>query len=135
MAAFSGTTGSVIRYSGTANTPVLRLSEWSMDFSMSPVETTEFSDSFDDYVPSVRTVTGSFSGFQDDTGTGTGQPGMTSSWSDGTSFNLRLGEKSGNFWEIPNCLVTGQSDSIGVKGVPTVSWSFQSNGTITYTGT
>ena len=126
MAGFSGTAGSV-----TVGTVLIAgISEWSLDISMSPVETTDFSDSWDSFVPSTRTATGSFSGnFQlSDTGFTTLQNSMLG----GSAIALRLYMNATKYWNIGTAYLSGFSPSISQKGKGEISFNFQNSGPITF---
>ena len=130
MAAFSGTAGSVVIV-GTAGTVIGGLAEWSLDGSMSPVETTAFGDTFDTFVPSVRNATGSFSGNKDHASTS--QTAIQAAFLAATPVALKLyGGTAVNYWDAPVCYITGMGDTVGVKGKGEVSFSFQVSGAVTY---
>lgn len=127
--AFNGIGGSVILY-GTAGTVVAGISEWTLDGSMSPIETTEFGESNDSYVASVRNRTGSFSGNTENDDAGQGA--LLTAFDAGTSVTLRLHENDTNYWAIGTAFITGVSDSLSVKGKGEKSFSFQVSGPVTY---
>jgi hypothetical protein len=125
MAGFSGTAGSV-----TVGTVLLvGMSEWSLDISMSPVETTDFGENWDTFVPSTRAATGSFSGnFQlSDTGFTTLQNSILG----GSVLALRCYMNSTKYWNIGTAYITGFSPTISQKGKAETSFNFQSSGPIT----
>lgn len=130
MAAFSGTAGSVVLV-GTAGTVVGGISEWSFDGSMSPVETTEFGATFDTYVPSVRNVTGSFSGNKDNSNTT--QLAVQTAWINGSAISLSLYENGTKYWSIGTAYITSMGNTVGVKGKGEATFSFQGSGPATYT--
>ena len=59
--AHSGTAGSVVYMTG-GTALVGAIGEWSLSLSHSPVETTTFGEGWQNYIPSIRGFTGSFSG-------------------------------------------------------------------------
>lgn len=128
MAAFSGTAGSVVYMTG-GTTTVSGISEWSLDGSMSPVETTVFGENWDSYVPSVRNATLSFSGNRDDTAA---QSSLVNAFLGGSAIALRLYETSSKYWNVASAYITGMSPSLSVKGKGEMSFSCQVSGTVTY---
>jgi len=129
MAAFSGTAGSVL-YTTGGTTLVSSISEWSLDFSMSPPETTVFGDTVDTYVPSVRNATGSFSGNDDQSDSG--QSTLLAKFQNGEVRSLRLHESTSKYFDCQNVSFTGISQGLSVKGKGEVSFNFQVHGAITY---
>ena len=68
MAKYSGRFGKVLlSATGSGNpTAVLGISSWSVDLTQDPIEVTEFGDTNKTYVPGIKDVKGSFSGFWND---------------------------------------------------------------------
>lgn len=132
MAAFSGTAGSVtFSYDGiTPQTIILGVSEWSLDASMSPVETTTFGDTADNYTPSIRNFTGSFTASRDFSDS-TGQEQLNTEFLTGSNIIIRFYEPSNYKW-VGTVIVTGFSNSIGVKGKGEISYNFQNVGALVY---
>lgn len=130
MAAFSGTAGSVVWNNGS-DIQIATLQEWSLDFSMSPPETTSFGENADTYTPSVRTATGSFSGNRNEFGS-LQQVYTWDTLSNGTIVQLKLFEDSGKYFSLPTCIVTGVSPSLSVKGKGELSVNFQATSEIVY---
>lgn len=128
MARISGTAGSVLYLTG-GTTVVSSISEWSLDGSMSAVETTCFGETADSYVPSVRNATCSFSGNRDNTAA---QSTLVSAFLGGSAIALRLHETETNYWDIGTAFITGMNPSISVKGKGEVSFSCQVSGPVTY---
>lgn len=126
MAAFSGTAGSVtvgtVRIGG--------ISEWSLDISAATVEDTEFGQTWDTYVPSTRTYTGSFSGNEQPASTG--QTNVQDALLGGSAVALRLYENATKYWNIGTAYITGMSPSISAKGKAEISFNFQGSGPVTY---
>ena len=127
MAAFSGTAGSVVLY-GTAGTVVVGMSEWSLNASMSPVESSEFGDQWEEYVPSLRNASGSFSGNRDQTAA---QSTLITAFLAGSSVVLRLHETSSTYW-AGTAYMTSMSPSLSHSGKGEMSFDFQVTGAITY---
>lgn len=130
MAAFSGTQGKVYLRYGTAGPDIIEytdLSEWSFDLSMSPAETTEFGATFDAYVPSTRTATGSFSGnMYNSNAFGTSLAYFQS----GGTLSLRLKESTKQF--SFDAIITGVGPTISTKGKGEINCAFQSTGAVTH---
>lgn len=127
MAALSGTAGSVL-----AGTVVVgEIAEWSFDVGHSPVETTAFGDQWQEYIPSLRNATGSFSGNRDTTDTV--QTTLLNSTLGGSAVALKLYVSPTSYWTVGTAYITGQSDSISNAGKADVSWNFQVSGAVTFT--
>lgn len=129
MAAFSGTAGSVSSFASPSL--MTGITEWSLDFSMSPPEATTFGDSNDVYVPSVRTGTGSFSGSWSDSLSG-GEAIVLADMLGGIGFRLDLWENSTKSFTLGTCFLTGISNTVSVKGKSEISYNFQAQGIISY---
>ena len=129
MAAFSGTAGSVSSFSSPSL--MTGITEWSLDLSMSPPETTEFGQANDTFVPSVRTGTGSFSGSWSDSLTG-GEAIVLADMLGGIGFRLDLWENSARSWTLGTCFLTGISNTVSVKGKSEISYNFQAQGIVSY---
>ena len=127
MAALSGTAGSVLV--GTAL--VGEISEWSFDMSHSPVETTAFGDSWQEYIPSLRGASGSFSGNFDSADTA--QTSLTNAFLAGSAVALKLYVSATKYFTAGTAYLTGQTNNISVAGEADVSWSFQNSGPVTFT--
>ena len=129
MAAFSGTAGSVTCHTGGTILSA-GISEWSLDGSMSPVETTEFGQTWDTFVPSVRNATGSFSGNKEQADTG--QTALMNSFLGGSAIILRLYEDATKYWLVGTAYITGMSPTTSVKGKGEISFNWQASGPVTY---
>jgi hypothetical protein len=108
---------------------VIGIKEWSLDFSMSPVESTSFGVADDSFVPSVITATGSFSGNREQIG---GQTNMRQRFEDGSTVRLVLWEDSAHGFDIPTCIITGNSYSVSAKGIAEITTNFTTVGEIAY---
>jgi len=128
MAAFSCTAGSVVF--GTATVDLVK--EWSLDFSQSPVETTVFGETWDSYQPSVRNVTGSFSGFKNFGVAGPISNSVMNAFLAGSVVTLLFYEDATKNWNIANVVYTGMSETLSVKGTDETSYNFQGIGSVTY---
>lgn len=126
MAAFSGTAGSVT----VGTVLVTGISEWSLDISGSTVEDTEFGQTWDTFVPSTRNFTGSFSGNEQQSGTGFTT--LQNSMLGGSAVALRLYESTSKYWNIGTAFLTGMSPTVSAKGKGEVSFNFQGSGAVTY---
>ena len=129
MAAFSGTAGSVV-YATGGTTLVGGISEWSIDISMSPVEDTEFGQTFDTFVPSVRNYTGSFSGNHPNSDAAF--TNLQNAMIGGSAVSLRLYINATKYWNVGTAYITGQSSGVSAKGKGEGSFNFQGSGALTY---
>lgn len=129
MATFSGTAGSVV-YSYLGSALVEAIGEWSLDFSMSPPETTSFGDNADTYTPSVRNATGSFSGNAQLAASGGNAIYLR--FLDGSVRSLQLFENATKYFDCQNIVFTGFSETLSTKGKGEMSYNFQVVGSITY---
>lgn len=126
MAAFSGTAGSV-----TIGTVLIGgIAEWSLDISGATVEDTEFGQTWDTFIPSTKTYTGSFSGNEQTTGTG--WTTLQNSMLGGSAVILRLYETATKYWLCGTAYLTGMSPTVSAKGKGEVSFNFQGSGPVTY---
>ena len=129
MAAFSGTAGSVTCHTGGTILSA-GIIEWTLDGSMSAVETTNFGEVWDSFIPSVRNATGSFSGNKEQADTG--QTALLNSFLGGSAIILRLYENATKYWLVGTAYITGMSPSLSVKGKGDISFNFQASGPVTY---
>lgn len=128
MAALSGTAGSVAwTTSGTASFG--EITEWSLAINMDPVETTSFGDSWADFVASIRTATGSFTGNFDRNDTAQGS--AIAYALAGSAVNLRL--YAGTSYFGGSAYITGLEPAITIAGKADVAYNFQSVGAWTLT--
>lgn len=128
MAAFSGTAGSVV-----FNTELVDLvKEWSLDFSMSPPETTVFGETWDSFQPSVRNSTGSFSGYKNFGVSFPVQNTALQGFLAGSAIALKFYENATKYFDISTAYFTGYSNSVNVKGVVETTFNFQGAVAVTY---
>jgi hypothetical protein len=122
MAAFSGTAGAVY----LSSVQVAGVSEWSLDMSMSPVETTDFGEEFDSYVPSVRNGSGSFMLNIDTNDSLTAFTRARDAFLTGTNeYTIKLYEEDGgNYFQLNRALITAIGPSLSVKGKGEMSYSY-----------
>ena len=126
----SGTAGSVVYMTG-GTTVVGEISEWTMDLSMSPVETTAFGDGWKRSIPSFRAASFSFSGnFAIDD---TAQTSLRNSMLGGSAIAARLAEGTA-YWNIGTAYLTGMSNTISQAGKADVSFDAEPSGAVTYVG-
>lgn len=124
MAANSGTLGSVVIVAG-GTAVVGEIREWSASFSMSPVETTAFGDSWQENVASIRSVTGSFMGNWDSTDT---IQGTVDAYAlAGSALVLRLYTNATKYYS-GSALINGASPSTSIDGKADVSYDFTGHG-------
>lgn len=127
--ALSGTAGSVVYMTG-GTTTVGSISEWSLDLSHSPVETTAFGNQWQEYIPSIRNATGSFSGnFYDGD---TAQGNLISAMLGGSAVAFRLYVSGSKYYNIGTAYLTGQGPSISNDGKAETSFDFQVSGPVTF---
>lgn len=129
MAAISGTAGSVV-YGGTGGTAVGNLTEWSIDISLNPVETTAFGITWEQYVTSIKSATGSFSGNFD--GADTMQDNLRTAMVDGTSVALALYLNGTNYYDVGTAFLTGHRSSVSMDGKAETTFDFTVSGPVTY---
>ena len=127
MAALSGTGGSVLV--GTALCG--EISEWSLDISHSPVETTAFGDNWAEYVPSIRNATGSFGGNFDPADTT--QTVLINSMLGGSAVALKLYVSGTKYFTLGTAYLTGMSPSINQAGKADVTYAFQNAAPVVFT--
>lgn len=129
MAAFSGTAGSVVYVTG-GTVLVAGIAEWTLDMSMSTVESTAFGDTWDTKVPSVRTATGSFSGNREQADSGA--TSLMNAFMGGSAVAFRLYENATKYFNIGTAYFTSYSPTVSVKGKGELSYNFDVSGPVTY---
>ncbi len=129
MAALSGTAGSVVYMTG-GTAVVGEMAEWSLDLSHSPVETTAFGDQWQEYIPSLRNATGSFSGNLDTADTQ--QTALRNAMLGGSAIALRLYVSGANYYNVGTAYLTGNGPSISNDGKAETSYDFQVSGPVTF---
>jgi hypothetical protein len=129
MAALSGTAGSVM-YGGTSGTVVGEIREWNLDISHAPVEVTAFGDGWQEYVPSIRGATGSFSGNFDTSDTM--QTNLRNSMLGGSVIALALRLNGSNAFTIGSAYLTRMSPAIAVDGKADTAFDFQVSGAVAF---
>lgn len=127
--ALSGTLGSVVYMTG-GTTTVGAIKEWNLDISHSPVETTTFGDQWQNYIPSLRNATGSFSGNQDTSDTPQGS--LISATLGGSAIALRLYVSASKYYNIGTAYITGHGPSVSNDGKAETSYDFQVSGPVTF---
>lgn len=127
--ALSGTAGSVVYMTG-GTTMVGSLSEWSLDLSHSPVNTTSFGNQWEEYIPAIRGATGSFSGNFYHTDTAQGD--LNTAMLGGSAVALRLYVAPTKYYNIGTSYLTGQGVSISNAGKAETSFDFQVSGAVTF---
>ena len=122
---YSGTAGSVVLVSG-GTTLVGWITEWSLDKSLTTVETTAFGNNNRLVVPSIKSATGSFTGSFDDSDTA--QTAIISAFENGTYVGLRLYVGTAKYFNIGSALITGYNPTMSVDGKTDIEYNFESNG-------
>lgn len=128
MSALSGTAGSVVLMPGTV--VVGEISEWSLDLSHSPVETTAFGNNWARYIPSIRNATGSLSGNMSHSDAA--QTSLRNAMLGGSAIALQLFVDGSHYYNIGTAYLTGMGPSISQTGKGDISYSFQNSGDVTY---
>lgn len=127
MAALSGTAGSV----SLGTTAVIgEMSEWSLDVGHAPVQVTAFGDSWEEYIPSLRNATGTFSGNFDNSNSG--QTTLISSMLGGSAVALRCYVSPSKYFNVGTAYLTAMNPAINVAGKADVAFSFQVSGPVTF---
>lgn len=127
--ALSGTAGSVVFMTG-GTTLIGSMTEWSLDISHAPVESTSFGNQWKEYIPSLRDSTGSFSGNFDHTNSA--QADLISSMLGGSAIALRCYVAPTKYFNIGTAYVTGFGPSISNEGKAEISYDFQVSGAVTF---
>ena len=127
----SGTAGSVAVRSALAGsgTVVGEISEWSLDLSHSPVETTAFGQEWTNVIAGLRAAAGSFSGNSDFDDAG--QLALQAAYDAGATIRVGLWLSPLQRFEA-TALLAGISDGVTVDGADTTLWDFETVGQITY---
>jgi hypothetical protein len=130
MATNSGTAGSVVWVSG-GTAVVGEIREWSATVEQNLPETTAFGDSWREYTPGIRGVTGKFGGWED--GADTIQGSVRAAIIGGSAaVMLRLYENSTKYLSGSAYISTWEPGT-SIEGVATTNFSFTGTGTWSYT--
>ena len=127
MAALSGTAGSVVYMTG-GTTLVGEISEWRMDMTMSPIETTAFGDSWNTFIPSTRGATGSFSGNFDPADAAQGS--IVAAMMAGSAIALRLYASASKYFNVGTAYVNSMGPGISQKGKGDIQFGFTVSDTV-----
>jgi len=106
------------------------MSEWSLDVGHAPVQVTAFGDSWEEYIPSLRNATGTFSGNFDNSDSG--QMTLISSMLGGSAVVLRCYVSSTKYFSVGTAYLTAMNPAINVAGKADVAFSFQVSGPVTF---
>ncbi len=128
MSALSGTAGSAV-YMTAGTTVIGEISEWSLDFSHSPVDVTSFGDNWERVIPSIRGATGSISGNFDPADTA--QLSLINAFLGGSAIALRLYASASKYWDVGTAYSTGMSPAISQAGKADVAYNFKVSGAVT----
>jgi len=123
--AVSGTAGSVVYMTG-GTALVGAITEWSLNLSHSPVETTAFGEAWQNYIAGLRNATGSFSGNLDTSDAQ--QTSLRNAMLGGSAIALRLYDGPSSYWTIGTAFITGHGPSISNSGKGETSFDFQVSG-------
>lgn len=127
MAVYSGTAGSVVYMTG-GTTTVGEISEWRLDISMSPVEATAFGDNWNEFIPSTRGATGTFSGNAD--WADSAQTSLSNAMLGGSAIALRLYENASKYFNIGTAYLTSMGPGISQKGKGDIQFGFTASGSV-----
>lgn len=122
---YSGTAGSVVLVSG-GTTLVGWIGEWSLDKSLTTVETTSFGDNNARKIPSIKTAAGSFKGSFDDADTA--QSAIITAFENGTYVGLRLYVGTAKYFNIGSAIINGYNPTTKVDGKADIEYTFEANG-------
>ena len=128
--AISGTLGSVVYMTG-GTAQVGSIKEWSLNISHSPVETTTFGEAWQNYIPSLRNGTGSFSGNADNSDSA--QTSLRNALLGGSAIALRLYDGTASYWTVGTAYITGHGPAISNEGKGETSYDFQISGAPSHT--
>lgn len=128
MAALSGTAGSVIYMTG-GTTLVGEIAEWRLDVSMSPVETTVFGNSWNQFIPSTRGATGTFSGNFDPANGAQGS--VVAAMMGGSAIALRMYVSGTKYFNIGTAYVNSMGPGISQKGKADIQFGFTASDAVT----
>lgn len=121
----SGTAGSVV----VSGVLVGEVSEWALDLSQSPVETTAFGVEWALAIHGLQGASGSFSGNFDSSDSG--QNALQAAMDAGTSLIVDLYMGPTQHMEMW-ALLTGSEDGVAVDGQDTSLWNFVATGNVVY---
>lgn len=99
------------------------LSEWALNIDAAVVDSTFLGNTWTEIVGSVKNATGDISGYKD-----LDQENLYLVLRDGTFVNLNLYETEDTYWFLPNVLITNEQETVNVKGVVTLSYTFEVSG-------
>lgn len=127
MAAIAGRTGSVKL---SANT-VAEISDWSLDISIDNAEETDFGDTWKEFLYTLRSASGSFTGRFDPSDTNGHAALQTEALSGTSGVSLRLYINGMNYYS-GTALLTGFQPKASVSGLVEVTYNFQFTGAVAY---
>lgn len=128
MAVFSGTAGSVVYMTG-GTTLVGEVSEWRLDLTMSPVETTTFGQSWNTFIPSTRGATGSFSGNFDPANAAQGS--VMAAMLGGSAIAARFYMSGSKYFDVGTAYVNSAGPGISQKGKGDIQYGITVSGPVT----
>lgn len=129
MAALSGTAGSVV-YIGGGTAAVAEISEWRLDITMAPVDTTAFGDNWVKFLPSVRAWTGTMSGNFDPSNAVQGS--VLSAMLGGSAVDMRFSHSSSGYFR-GTAYVNSAGPGISQKGKGDIQFGFTGSSAIALT--
>ncbi len=125
MAKFSGDKG----YVG-ASTAIAGINQWSMDYTVDMIETTDFSVSgVATYIPGVNRWSGTFSGFKDGAPKGLGTVNSVDLWLI-ESASAAIASSEAKAWK-GTAFISGIHPTTNFDGIVSYAYDFQGNGSLT----
>jgi len=125
MAKFSGAKG----YVG-ASTAIAGINQWSMDYTVDMLETTDFSVSgVAAYIPGVNRWSGTFSGYKDGAPTGLGTVSVVDLWLV-ESASAAIASSEAKVWK-GNAYISGIHPTTNFDGIVSYAYDFQGTAALT----
>lgn len=125
MAKFSGAKG----YVGVS-TAVAGINQWSMDYTVDMLETTDFSVSgVAAYIPGVSRASGTFSGYKDGAPKGLGTVSTVDLWLV-ESASAAVASSEAKVWKM-SAYINGIHPSANFDGIVGIAYDFQATGAVT----
>jgi predicted secreted protein len=127
MAAAAGKAGLVKIGTDT----VANINNWSLDSSLDVLDTTEFGDSFKNYIAGLKDWKATVEGYWDCAADTVGQTALQTAFLAGSSVTLKLYVNATNYYS-GTAFITGFSPEAAVDDVVNISLEFQGSGVLGY---
>ena len=125
MSKFAGNKG----YVG-ASTAIAGINQWSMDYTVDMLETTDFSASgVGSYIPGVSRWSGTFSGYKDGTPKALGTSAAVDLWLI-ESATAAVASSEAKMWR-GNAYIAGVHPTVNFDGIVSYSYDFTGTGSVT----